>query len=226
MSPNNQTTARAWKEQRKTERYEIFDKKFYIFCEGEKTEPQYFEGIRKRIERNPIYKNSIMIKVEGVGAETLKVLERAENYVRINNIKNAEVWIVYDKDSFPAERFNAVQIRIDYLNSIQEEVEYYAGWSNQCIEYWFILHFDYYVSDNDRKYYRKYLNKKFQENGLVKYKKNDPQIFEVLKEKGNPDRAVRYAHKRLEYFQGLAPSQKAPATTVHYLYEKLEKYMQ
>lgn len=226
MSPNKQTLKRDWKKQRIAERYEIFDKKFYIFCEGKKTEPLYFNGIKKRIEKNPIYKNNILIEVDGVGAETLRVLEHAENYVKNNGVSNAEVWIIYDKDSFPDERFNGVQIRVDQLNLEQSEVEYFVGWSNQCIEYWFILHFDYYDSNNDRKYYRSYLDRKFHENGLGKYKKNNPQIFEILKEKGNPDLAVRHAQKRLENCEGLTPSQKAPATTVHYLYNKLKRYMQ
>lgn len=199
------------------------EKSFYIFCEGKKTEPNYFEGIKRSIELNPLYKNSILIEVEGVGAETLKVLEFAEDYVRKNNISKAEIWLVYDKDSFPPERFNGVMDRIKQLNHQQKGVNYFAGWSNQCIEYWFILHFDYYVSNNDREFYIRYLNRKFQQIGCGNYKKNDPQIYDILKRYGNPELAVRYARKRLRDCSG-TPAESAPATTVHNLYIKLSKY--
>ena len=52
------------------------------------------------------------------------------------------VWIVYDTDDFPAEHINEVQ-NLCEINS-NEETEYHALWSNQCIELWFLLHFCYF----------------------------------------------------------------------------------
>ena len=37
---------------------------FYIFCEGEKTEPQYFESMKSIVASDPMYTN--MIYIEGV----------------------------------------------------------------------------------------------------------------------------------------------------------------
>ena len=75
--------------------------RIYIFCEGEQTEPLYFDGFVKEIKKNPIYKNTVFIEVIGLAKETLRVVEDAEKYVEQNKIKNANIWCVYDKDSFP-----------------------------------------------------------------------------------------------------------------------------
>jgi len=215
-----------WKRQRIIGRFEPFERVFYIFCEGEQTEPNYFNGIKKHIEENPIYKNKIFIMVEGVGAETLQVLDHAVKFVSENSIKDADVWLVYDKDSFPPERFNSVVTRVKDLNERQHEIKYFTAWSNQCIEYWFILHFDYYVSDNDRNCYKRYLNRKFRDLGLRRYQKRDPEIYEKLMKNGNPELAIRYAERRLgECPKRTTPAQMAPATTVHELYRALKIYL-
>jgi hypothetical protein len=215
---------RNWKKQRSIESIKGINNKYYFFCEGEKTEPLYFEGIKRKIENNAIYKNSVFIKVDGVGAETLRVIYEAERFVDENNINNAQIWIVYDKDSFPAADFNGVSQYAQKLNSIQNKVVYKVAWSNQCIEYWFILHFDYYVSDNDRKYYIEYLNSKFKDLKLGKYTKNDKDIFSKMFLYGNPEMAIKYAKKRLVENAGKNESDIVPATMVHNLYEELSQY--
>jgi len=205
--------------------YEAIDHKYYIFCEGEKTEPNYFQGFKKAIETNPIYENRIIIYIEGIGAETRRVLMAAEAYARENDIKNAEIWCVYDKDDFSAEDFNAVSERTEVLNSNDEKLAYQVAWSNQCIEYWFILHFDSYESDNDRRSYRKFLHDWFNKLGLGRYKKNNPNIFTILYEYGVPKLAIRRAKKQICSFEGKTDSESAPATKVHLLVEELSKYL-
>ena len=190
------------KKTRRIDHRPIIEKKYYIFCEGKETEPLYFEGLKKAIERNPIYRNMILVEIEGVGAETLKVLEKAEQKVHDQRLINAQIWCVYDKDSFPPDRFNRVSERVKTLNRTQSDVEYCTGWSNQCIEYWFILHFDFYDSNNDRKYYRNFLNKKFKKLGWHKYQKNNDRLFEILSRHGNPQQAISWAKQRLDCCSG------------------------
>jgi len=210
---------------RQIEHLPTIENKYYIFCEGEKTEPLYFEGLKKAIEQNPIYRNMVVINIEGVGAETIRVIEAAENKVSNDGIKSAKVWCVYDKDSSSSERFNRVSEKARSLNRSQKDVTYHVGWSNQCIEYWFILHFDYYDSDNDRKYYRKYLHEKFRELGWSKYEKNNTELFCVLSQYGNPRQAIAWAKRRLDTFSGRTDSQSAPATKVYELIEELSNFL-
>lgn len=213
-----------WKKQRKIESIRIFSKKYYIFCEGTKTEPNYFEGMKRQIERKGIYRNSVFINIEGIGEGTIRILDYAEKYIEKNKINEGEVWIIYDKDDFTEESFNSVAAKIEQLNQNNAKLKYNAAWSNQCIEYWFILHFDYYIADNERCFYIEYLNKKFKELGLTPYIKNDKEIFKKLEQYGDPDRAVRFAQKRLNELEGVPDAKAVPATKVHLLYKQLREF--
>lgn len=213
------------KKSRKLEHLEPASEKFYIFCEGTQTEPLYFRGFENAIKSNAIYKNLVHVHVEGVGAETLRVIYAAEEYVKIHKIENANIWCVYDKDSFPKGDFNAVSQRAETLNQQQEKVRYRVAWSNQCIEYWFILHFAYYDSDNSRRDYRKFLHTKFKELGWTKYEKNNEELFSIMTEKGNPKQAIKYAERRLVYLEGKSDTASVPATKVHLLVKELAKYL-
>lgn len=213
-----------WKRARNVAVTPIMPRRYYIFCEGKKTEPNYFMGIKNNIERKAIYKNNIYINVQGVGRGTLKVIEAAEDYVKKNSINNAEVWLVYDKDEFTDDDFNMVSTRARQLSENNKNVAYNVAWSNQCIEYWFILYFDYYTANNDRKYYVEYLDKKFKEIGAGKYEKNLSNIFEILESYGDADQAVKFADKRLAEFKNESDAKSAPATKVHLLYNHLKPY--
>lgn len=197
----------------------------YIFCEGKQTEPLYFQGFEKAIKSNPIYKNIIHIHIEGVGAETLRVIDYAEDFVKENKLKDAQIWCVYDKDSFPTQDFNAVSQKAEILNKEPSKVTYHCAWSNQCIEYWFILNFANYTSNNDRKEYRKFLHNKFKELGWNRYEKNNTELFDIMTEKGNPKNAILFAQRQLEAFKGKTDAQSAPATRVHLLVKELAKYL-
>ena len=132
---------------------------------------------------------------------------------------------MYDKDSFPAKDFNGVAERVDMLNLENPHLQYRAAWSNECIEFWFILHFAYYTSNNHRTEYIKFLNDKFKELGLGKYQKNMKDIFSILMDKGNPKLAIRYAKRIIEDGKGRTPTEIAPGTKVYGLVEELVKYL-
>ena len=55
-----------WKKKRKQDYLKEKTNRYYIFCEGEQTEPNYFEGFKKAIEDNPIYRNMVLIEIERV----------------------------------------------------------------------------------------------------------------------------------------------------------------
>ncbi len=214
-----------WKKKRRTEYLEQKEFRYYIFCEGQQTEPQYFNGFKKYIESNPIYKDMVLIEIEPCGAETMRVIGQAEDYVRRNEITKGQIWCVYDKDSFPAERFNGVFERAGVLNTQNQDVQYHVAWSNECIEFWFLLHFSNYISNNHRTEYIKFLNNKFSELKIGKYAKNMENIFDILLEHGNPRLAIRYAKRIINEHQEMTPTMIAPGTKVYELVEELVKYL-
>lgn len=97
-----------WKKKRRQEYLEKKEFRYYIFCEGQATEPKYFQGFKRYIEDNPIYRDMVLIEIEGCQAETMRVIGKAEKYVRENKITKGQIWCVYDKDSFPASDVNGV----------------------------------------------------------------------------------------------------------------------
>lgn len=104
-------------------------------------------------------------------------------------------------------------------------LQYHTAWSNECIEFWFLLHFAYYTANNHRLEYITFLNNKFRELGLGKYEKNMNDIFNILMEKGNPKLAIRYAKRIVKDGQGRMPTEIAPGTKVYALVEELAKYL-
>lgn len=60
-----------WRKKRRQEHLEMKEYRYYIFCEGEQTEPRYFSGFKKLIEDNPIYRDMVLIQIELCGAETI-----------------------------------------------------------------------------------------------------------------------------------------------------------
>ena len=215
-----------WKKKRLLQHLELRQYRYYIFCEGEQTEPQYFAGFKRLIEDNPVYKNMVLLEIQPCAAETLRVIGMAEKYVKEHNIQKGQIWCVYDKDSFPAEHFNRVVERINVLNNkLDQELQYHAAWSNECIEFWFVLHFAYYASNNYRIEYINFLNTQFKKSGLGKYRKNSPDIFNILLEYGNPKLAIQYARRLIDEGKDKTPAEIAPGTRVHELVEELARYL-
>lgn len=213
-----------WRKKRKEEYRDLRDAQFYIFCEGEKTEPNYFLAFKKSIEHSAIYKDMVHIEVEGCGKDPSGVLKAAKKYVKENNVTKGQVWCVYDKDDFTAENFDSVVREIKVLNKNNGDLQYFAAWSNQCIEIWFLLHFCDYVADNQRKEYIKSLND-VMKRWNKKYIKNDEEIYGFLLEHGNPKQAIKFAKRKMDGEEGKLPSQIAPATNVFALVEEMAKYL-
>ena len=217
------------KKKRNPDQFLTMEHKYYIFCEGEKTEPLYFDGFKSAIKKNPMYSNSVHVEAFGVAKETIRILEHAVAYVEYNQINNAEIWCVYDKDSFPDADFNEVSLRANSLNQSDKTkrsgITYRVAWSNQCIEYWFLIHFDKYDSNNDRKQYLEYLSNKYKSLGKGKYEKNDKETFNTLTFHGNPKLAIKRADQRLKECGRKTDAESAPATKVHLLVKELAKYL-
>lgn len=108
-------------------------KRFVVFCEGEKTEPGYFQSFKRSYGQTLIDVEVI----KGVGAP-MTITERAKEAIksqrsRGNNHyeKNDEVWVVFDKDEHP---------RFEEAVQMCEAVGIGVARSNPCFELWLILH--------------------------------------------------------------------------------------
>ena len=209
---------------RKAEIKELEPLRFLIVCEGEKTEPNYFEALKKMLN-DKYRKNFITLKVEcvnviGKGRNTESLVEYTKK-IRDNAIIGyGNIWCVFDKDSFKAEQFNGA-----ITKAKNENIN--VAWSNEAIELWFLLHFEYINSGITRNQYIDKLNNHFKtykiNNG--KYCKNLTNIYDILENYGNYTKAVSFAKKLEKLHEEQTPANSKPMTTVYKLIEELKKLL-
>lgn len=77
---------------------------YLIVCEGKKTEPNYFNGLKKKINNKYGNKVDVLIpniEVKGTGRNTTDLVKYTQKYVNYSSKVYGQVWVVFDKD----ERF-------------------------------------------------------------------------------------------------------------------------
>jgi hypothetical protein len=180
---------------------------FLIICEGKKTEPNYFKAFR-------IPDLSVeQLDVIGLGDNTLSLVERAKQ--EKGDRKYDHVWCVFDRDSFPAGRFNAA-ITSAYDNGM------HVAYSNEAFELWYLLHFNFYNTGMLRKDYESMLTKLLNH----KYEKNSTTIYEEIKSR-QPN-AIKNATNllMLSKYDPHKPEKDNPSTTVHFLVQCLNALLE
>lgn len=220
MKPRKKSDSqKKWMTDRRDRRITIAPEYHLIVTEGTKTEPQYFDGLRKDINR--LYKGRISIVIEGVGqgANTLTLLERAQKIVEKEPDKYKHVWLVYDKDDFPKDDFDNTYFKCKALSNCNSSVTFHSLWSNECIEYWFLLHF----MALDSALHRNEYYPKLTDCLGTKYEKNREDIYTLLKP--NIKRAIDNAKRVEANNEGMPPSQCTPGTAVYKIFEMLESYL-
>ncbi len=80
-----------------------------VVSEGKETEPRYFEGVRAALGATNERKVAIVVK--GTGKHTLDLLDFAVEHCRYAPETFDHVWLVYDKDDFPASDFDAMECK-------------------------------------------------------------------------------------------------------------------
>ena len=188
-----------------------------IVCEGTKTEPKYFNSLRSRIELKEA--NRVKLEIIGAAMNTRGLFEYAQELVGKSANGYSHVWLVYDKDDFPAEKFNVTEELCK--NHSTQDVEYHAIWSNQCIELWFLLHFIYFDSDLHRNEYYPKLTNNLGRFGA--YVKNRDDMFDILLPRLGI--AIKNAKKLEKINQGKTPTLSSPGTKMYEMMEKFKDYL-
>ena len=111
-------------------------KYFLIVCEGEKTEPNYFESLKQDLPKGVL--TSCRIDIEGTGRNTLSLVRESERIKKRledeTNLAIDKIWVVFDRDSFSAENFNEA---INYCKQSKPEIG--SAWTNEAFELWYLL---------------------------------------------------------------------------------------
>jgi hypothetical protein len=184
-----------------------------IVCEGEKTEPNYFKAIKAELPRHVVE-----VELHGEGDNTLGLVEKAQvlrDERAGGDYPFDQVWVVFDRDSFPADDFdNAI------TKAQNDNIK--TAWSNEAFELWYVLHFEYRNTAMPRTEYQEKLST------LIgrRYAKNAPDMYQVLAVTGNQASAIKWAqrlHKAVTD-NHITPANANPCTTVYQLVEVLNAF--
>ena len=192
---------------------------YLIVCEGKKTEPNYFNGLKKKI--NEKYGNKVdvlipNIDIKGIGMNTTSLVKYTQKTVNHANKVYGQVWVVFDKDDYNDEQFNSA---IDNCN-------YNVAWSNPNFELWLLAHFkkvNRYISKDD---VIQELSKEFQKKGLGDYTKNDTDIFDKVTSEGKLHTAIKNCEYMEEVNKDGQASQRNPMTKVYKIVDGLKEYLE
>lgn len=185
--------------------------RFLIVCEGQKTEPNYFEAFKMELPRN-----LVEVEIHGEGSNTLSLVVRAQE-IRDGRAKGDypfdQVWVVFDRNSFDADDFD------NAMHKAEAEA-IHCAWSNEAFELWYILHFEYRNTGMHRAEYEGRLSALLSEP----YRKNASDMYQKLLPK--QPQAVQWSRKLHEEFlsSGKPPSRANPCTTVFQLVEELNRF--
>ena len=210
---------KGWMQPRRDAAKSIAPEYHLIVSEGERTEPYYFKSVCDIVNKK--FRNRIHLDVKGEGNNTINLFYKAKRRAAASSNGYKHVWIVYDKDEFPADNFNKVISLCD--ENSNSETTYHAVWSNQCIEVWFLLHFCYLQSAIDRKDCFAKLNEFLNKTCGKKYYKKQSKIFEILYPYMGT--AIQNAEKLDKINQGRLPSECNPGTKVYMLIKLLKPYL-
>jgi len=192
---------------------------YLIVCEGKKTEPNYFNGLKRKI--NEKYGNKVdvlipNIEVKGIGMNTTSLVKYTQKTVNHANKVYGKVWVVFDKDDYNDEQFN----------SAIENCNYNVAWSNPNFELWLLSHFKKVNRCISKDDVLQELIKEFQKNGLGDYAKNDKDIFNKVTSEGKLHTAIKNGEYMEELNKCGQASQRNPMTKVYKIVEGLKEYLE
>ncbi|MBQ0713039.1 MAG: RloB domain-containing protein [Porticoccus sp.] len=201
----------------------------HIFCEGEKTEPNYINGyLRKFHASNRLLK---VIKVEKTDKNT--PVQLVEEAIKLKEDKDTPAldffWVVYDRE---AESKYSDTLHREALDKAQGK-NIKVSLTTICFEVWLLLHF----SDTAAPYSscsdllkNSSLNDELNKLGIKKYDKASNDIFELISDR-IPDARVRAERMNDAIIKSSShnkdhPYSLNPYTGVHLLLDAIDDFVE
>ena len=209
MAKGNRSNPREERSLRRISSTRIVKQSFLIICEGENTEPDYFNAFRL---------TSANIKAIGQGMSTIGLVHKAIRIKEDERHKGKsydQYWVVFDKDDFSNNDFNNA-VTLAESNGIK------VAYSNQAFELWFVLHYNLIHGAMHRNRYASKLNQHL-DFAYSKERGIGALMYQLLLPKQND--AIRNARTILQQWDGISPAQAESSTKVHLLVEELNKYI-
>ena len=187
-----------------------------IVCEGIATEPNYFRSMERKYGAGMVYE----LTIQGEGANTVQVVDKAIELQAKASPKYDSVWAVFDKDSFSDNSFNTA-IRKAKSYGIE------CAWSNEAFELWYLYHFHNRVTAMSRTEYKKSISdavnksEHYHERKPYQYEKNAKDTLDILQKYGSQDNAIKWAEAQSQTFTDNKHAKHNPCTMVFRLVRQL-----
>jgi RloB-like protein len=194
---------------------------FRIYCEGQNTEPNYFDSF-------PVNTETKIEEIIGLGRSKTSLVEKVIELLKDGNFllgqseydENRQIWVVFDFD-----KRNDKGEDVDFNNAIKLAISnnINVAYSNDSFELWFILHFNYNDAILTRNEYYEILSEHFNINYEKhgKEKEFSKSIYNMLLQ--NQDQALKHAKKLHESYEDESYCTHMPCTTVYLLVQELNK---
>lgn len=188
--------------------------RYLIVCEGEATEPHYFNGL-KNVERLPTA--HVEVWGEQCGSDPLSVVEfAATQYAEETLDRYDRVFCVIDRDRH--DTFKPAVARVKELLESGVPIELVVSWP--CFEFWILLHYRY--TRNPYGPTRKLspcdaVGAEIKRDHDKAHLKARPDIYPVLR----PRQEFAIANAKTACKDVLATGMENPSTQVHTLVETL-----
>ncbi|MGB0522149.1 MAG: RloB family protein [Flammeovirgaceae bacterium] len=184
-----------------------------ILCEGAKTEPNYFNGIRADKSKE----NQLTgLRIEVYDTKYNTALELVKQAVELKKEAATDrnpydsVWVVVDKDFYHKhpEAYN-----------LAEKNDIRISFSSISFEYWFLLHFGKFnISFNRSKDLETYLR---EHNYYKSYKKSYDHYSKLRKKTHKAIANAQWLRKEIKYDEEVRPYHYNPFTNVDILVDYL-----
>lgn len=177
-----------------------------IVCEGKKTEPNYFDSVRR------LWRLSAMKIVGGdeCGTAPKSIVNYAKNEYkkqRKDGLRKENIWCVFDRDEH--ETFEEAL-------RLADDIGFGVAFSNPCFELWYLLHY----KDQNRHIEREAVVRALKKH-VRDYLKNKENMFELIE--GNRTMATeRSKNLREKHIRDGSKKTNNPSTSVDQLVEYLQ----
>ena len=186
---------------------------YLIITDTEKTEKNYFEGIKNCITEN--LKNDLQIKIYSNKPLT-KIIDFAAEK-RNKDERFRDVWLVFDRDEVK---------NFDNIIEKAKKSKMNVAWSNPCFEIWLMSYFKNPGNiSNSQSCCSKFGKIFIEKTGKNGYEKSEEKIYSILYEFGNEERAIERARQKYDSSKKECgvPSKMIGCTTVYKLVEELKR---
>jgi RloB-like protein len=110
---------------------------FVIACEGDVTEPRYFDGLKERWH-NPRVHIEVVKRDDASASSPRSVLGTLDSFAGQYMLRDGDqLWLVIDRDSQTWKPSVLAQV-----SRACQQKNYFLAVSNPCFELWLLLHFE------------------------------------------------------------------------------------